>query len=121
MTEPFKPNISFEDFMKVDLRIAYIIQATPVEKTDKLMLLTVDLGSEQRQIVAGIKQHYEPQQLIGKSILIVANLEPRSLRGIESHGMLLAASFADPAVESGQSLSIIVPFLPLTVPGTAVH
>lgn len=93
MAEPIKPVITYEDFDKVDLRVATILEATPVPDTDKLMLLKVDLGFEQRQIVAGIKQHHAPETLIGKQIIVVANLAPRKMRGIESQGMLLAASF----------------------------
>jgi methionyl-tRNA synthetase len=88
-----KPTITYEDFDKVDLRVALILEATPIPDTDKLMKLKVDLGFEQREIVAGIKQFFTPETLVGRSIIIVANLAPRKMRGTESHGMLLAASF----------------------------
>ena len=87
-------NISFDDFKKVDLRVAQIKECEDVPGADRLYKLTIDVG-EERQIVAGIKLHYTKEELIGKKIVIVANLEPRTLRGITSHGMLLAASNED--------------------------
>ncbi|HZP03670.1 MAG TPA: methionine--tRNA ligase [Terracidiphilus sp.] len=84
--------ISIDDFAKADLRVAQILVAERVPKADKLLRLEVDLGYEKRQILAGIAQHYEPETLIGRKIVIVANLAPRKMRGLESNGMLLAAS-----------------------------
>ena len=81
-----------DDFAKVDLRVAQILVAERVPKADKLLRLEVDLGYEKRQILAGIAQYYEPEKLIGRKIVIVANLAPRKMRGLESNGMLLAAS-----------------------------
>jgi methionyl-tRNA synthetase len=89
--------IAIDDFAKVDLRVAQILVAERVPKADKLLRLEVDLGYEKRQILAGIAQHYEPEKLIGRKIVIVANLAPRKMRGLESNGMLLAASLADGA------------------------
>jgi methionyl-tRNA synthetase len=83
--------VSFDEFQKLDLRVGRIITAEPVPKTNKLLKLTVDLGQEQRTVVAGIAQSYRPEMLAGKNIIIVANLAPRTLRGIESQGMVLAA------------------------------
>ncbi len=85
-------HISIDDFIKVDLRVAQILVAERVPKADKLLRLEVDLGYEKRQILAGIAQYYEPEKLIGRKIVIVANLAPRKMRGLESNGMLLAAS-----------------------------
>jgi len=85
-------HISIDDFIKVDLRVAQIFVAERVPKADKLLRLEVDLGYEKRQILAGIAQYYEPEKLIGRKIVIVANLAPRKMRGLESNGMLLAAS-----------------------------
>ncbi len=85
-------HISIDDFAKVDLRVAQILVAERVPKADKLLRLEVDLGYEKRQILAGIAQYYEPEKLIGRKIVIVANLAPRKMRGLESNGMLLAAS-----------------------------
>ena len=85
-------HITIDDFVKVDLRVAQILVAERVPKADKLLRLEVDLGYEKRQILAGIAQYYEPEKLIGRKIVIVANLAPRKMRGLESNGMLLAAS-----------------------------
>jgi methionyl-tRNA synthetase len=90
-------HISIDDFAKVDLRVAQILVAERVPKADKLLRLEVDLGYEKRQILAGIAQYYEPEKLIGRKIVIVANLAPRKMRGLESNGMLLAASLDDGA------------------------
>jgi methionyl-tRNA synthetase len=90
-------HITIDDFIKVDLRVAQILVAERVPKADKLLRLEVDLGYEKRQILAGIAQYYEPEKLIGRKIVIVANLAPRKMRGLESNGMLLAASLPDGA------------------------
>ena len=87
-------NITFDDFVKVDLKVAEIKACEDIEGADKLYKLTIDMG-EERTIAAGIKQYYSKEELIGKKIAVVANLEPRKLRGIMSHGMLLAASSDD--------------------------
>ncbi len=84
--------ITIDDFKKVDLRVAKILEAEKVEGSDKLVKLQIDLGEEKRQIVAGIGVIYTPELLVGKEVIIVANLEPRKLMGLESNGMLLAAS-----------------------------
>jgi methionyl-tRNA synthetase len=84
--------IAIDDFAKIDLRVAQILVAERVPKADKLLRLEIDLGYEKRQILAGIAQHYDPEKLIGRKIIIVANLAPRKMRGLESNGMLLAAS-----------------------------
>ncbi|KAB2953015.1 methionine--tRNA ligase [Heliorestis acidaminivorans] len=90
--EPLKPEISIEDFAKLDLRLVEVLKAEKVPKTDKLLQLTVRLGDEIRTVVSGIALHYEPEQLIGKKVVLVANLKPAKLRGIVSQGMILAAS-----------------------------
>ena len=84
--------ISIEDFRKVELRVATIKSAEPHPNADKLLVLQVDLGDEQRQICAGIRGQYAPEDLLGKQIVVVANLETAKLRGLDSQGMLLAAS-----------------------------
>lgn len=95
-----KPEITFDDFAKVDLRIATIVSAEPHPNADRLLKLQLDDGSgTPRQICAGIKAQYSPDDLVGRSIVIVANLAPRKLRGEESRGMLLAASNADKGSE----------------------
>jgi methionyl-tRNA synthetase len=83
--------VSFEEFQKLDLRVGRIVTAEPVPKANKLLKLTVDIGQEQRTVLAGIAESYRPEMLVGKSIVLVANLAPRTLRGIESQGMILAA------------------------------
>lgn len=87
--------ITFEDFKKLDLRVGKIIDAVKVEGSDKLVQLKVDLGEEERQLVAGILTSYGIEDLPGRSIIVVANLEPRSIMGLESQGMLLAADGAE--------------------------
>jgi tRNA-binding protein len=84
--------ISIEDFRKVELRVATIKSAEPHPNADRLMVLQVDLGDQQRQICAGIRGQYAPEDLLGKQIVVVANLETAKLRGLDSEGMLLAAS-----------------------------
>ncbi|HSX10775.1 MAG TPA: methionine--tRNA ligase [Chlamydiales bacterium] len=89
--QPLKPSIVFDEFGKVDLRVAQIVEATKVPKSKKLLKLLVDLGFEKRTIVSGIALTYEPEQLIGRKVVIVANLAPATIMGIESQGMILAA------------------------------
>jgi methionyl-tRNA synthetase len=92
-----KQFITIDDFAKVELRVAQILVAERIPKADKLLRLEVDLGYEKRQILAGIAQYYEPEALVGRKIIIVANLAPRKMRGLMSNGMLLAASLEDGA------------------------
>lgn len=87
--------IGIEDFSKIDLRVVEILAAEPVPKTDKLMKIQVSLGDEERTVVSGIAKHYKPEDLISKHVVLVANLKPAKLRGVMSHGMLLAASKGD--------------------------
>lgn len=87
--------ITIDDFAKIDLRVATVVAAERVPKTDKLIKLQVKIGNEERTIVSGIAQHYEPENLIGKNVIVIANLKPAKLRGIESRGMVLAASDAE--------------------------
>ena len=88
--------INIEDFTRVELRVGEIKTAAPVPKADKLLCFTVDVGEPQpRQILAGIAQYYEPEKLIGRKVIVVTNLAPRKLRGLESQGMILAASIGE--------------------------
>lgn len=105
--------ISIEEFGRVDLRMVEITTAEKVEGADKLLKLTVSLGEEERQVVAGIAKHYEPESLLGKRVLFVANLKPVKLRGLRSEGMLLAA-----ADEQG-NLALITTERPIS-PGSKV-
>ena len=86
-----KPTISYDDFAKLDFRMGLILSAERVLKSDKLLRLQVDLGYEQRQILAGVAEHFEPEELVGRSVVAVANLAPRKMMGLESQGMLLMA------------------------------
>ena len=86
-----KPTIVYDDFAKLELRVGTILNAEKVEKADKLLKLLVDLGTDQRTIVSGIAQHFEPSTLVGRQVVVVANLAPRKMRGIESNGMILMA------------------------------
>ncbi|MCX7904119.1 MAG: methionine--tRNA ligase [Caloramator sp.] len=92
---PIKSEITIEDFDKVDLRVVKVLEAERIKGADKLLKLKVDLGGEERQIVSGIAKYYEPEKLIGKKVILVANLKPVKLRGVESFGMILAASTED--------------------------
>ena len=106
-----KPEIQYDDFAKIDLRVATITAAEAHPNADRLLKLQIDLGGEQRQICAGVKAFYEPETLVGKQIIVVANLAPRKIRGEESNGMLLAASAMD-----GEELKDVV----LLTPGKEV-
>lgn len=106
---PEVPEITIDDFMKVDLRVATVTACEPVPKANKLLKLQVDLGYEQRQVVSGIAEHYKPEELIGQKVIVVANLKPVKLRGELSQGMILAGSHegvltlatVDPKLENG--------------------
>jgi len=93
--DPDIPQISIDDFAKVELRVALVTECDFVKKSDKLLLLKLDLGYEQRQVVSGIRKWYSPDALIGRKVILVANLKPAMLRGIESQGMVLAADSGD--------------------------
>ncbi len=99
--------IALAEFQAVDLRIATITAAAAHPNADRLVVLTIDLGGERRQLVAGIRAHYAPEDLVGKQIVVVANLQPATLRGVESQGMLLAAS------DSEGRLALVVPEKPV--------
>jgi methionyl-tRNA synthetase len=106
--------ISIDDFMKVDLRVAKVLTAEKVANSRKLVKMTVDVGTEQRTLVAGIAEAYEPEQLVGRTIVMVVNLKPAKLMGIESNGMVLAAS-----PDGGQPT--LVTFAQEVAPGTRVR
>ncbi len=86
--------IQFDDFAKIELRVGLVLECSAHPNADKLLVLKVDLGTEQRQICAGLKTHYAPEQLVGQRIVVVANLAPRTMRGQISQGMMLAATDA---------------------------
>ncbi len=112
--QQLKPQIVFDDFAKIDLKVGTIISAKKVEKADKLLQLEIDLGFEKRTILSGIAGHFSPQEITGKQVVVVANLAPRKMRGIESNGMVLMAEdqdgklhFVKPenVIENGSSVS----------------
>ncbi|MDD3632476.1 MAG: methionine--tRNA ligase [Candidatus Cloacimonadaceae bacterium] len=109
---PIKEFISYDEFAKVDIRVATILSAQKVPKTDKLLHLKVDIGNEERELIAGIAEHYKPENLPGKQVLMLVNLEPRTIRGIKSQGMILA-------IESEDNLILVVPEK-YTPPGSVV-
>ena len=92
---PIKEEITIDDFAKLDFRVVKVLECEKVKKADKLLKLTVEIGGETRTVVSGIAKHYKPEDLVGKKVILVANLKPAKLRGIESHGMILAASSDD--------------------------
>ena len=94
--------ITIDDLKKIELKIGRVLSAEPIAGSEKLLKLQVDLGSEQRQILAGIAKHYQPTNLVGKQIVIIANLEPRSMMGFESQGLVLAAG-------DGEIVSLLTP------------
>jgi len=106
--------ISYDDFMKIELRVAKVVAAERVPKSNKLIRLQVDVGSEQRTVVAGIAEAYEPEALVGRSVVVVFNLKPAKLMGVESNGMVLAAS-----AEGGKPM--LVGFENPPEPGTRVR
>ena len=110
---PLDTRISIEDFLKIDLRVAKVLEAEKVPNSKKLMKLKIDLGSEQRTLVAGIAESYEAEQLVGRTVAIVANLKPAKLMGIESNGMILAAS-----ADGGKAT--LVAFEEAPAPGTRI-
>ena len=109
-----KPEIVFDDFAKIDLKVGTIVAAEKVEKADKLLKLAIDLGFETRTIVSGIALHFKPEDIVGKQVTVVCNLAPRKMRGIESNGMILMAEdaagklhFINPetAIDNGSGVS----------------
>lgn len=110
---PQKPNVSFDDFTKMDIRIGTIIEAEKVAKTQKLMRLTIDTGIDKRTVVSGIAEYYEPEKIIGQQVCILVNLEPRKIKGIDSQGMILMAEdangklcFASPVEKTGNGAGV---------------
>ena len=92
---PVKPEIQYDDFSKMDIRIATILEAENVPKSKKLLKLRIDIGSEQRTVLSGISEHFKAEEVVGKKVLYLANLAPRKMMGMESHGMILMAEDRD--------------------------
>lgn len=95
---PAPATITIDDFKKVQLRVAKVVEAKFHENANKLLVVKVDVGGEVRQIVSGIRTWYTPEQLVGKSVVVITNLQPAMIRGVESNGMLLAASSGDQVI-----------------------
>lgn len=112
-----KPIITYDDFAKLELRVATIIAAEPHPNADRLLKLQIDLGTEQRQICAGIKQYYDPTTLVGRQVVVVVNLQPRMIRGEVSNGMALAASVGQ--MGEIQDVVLLAPVKPVP-PGSSV-
>ncbi|MDP4151828.1 MAG: methionine--tRNA ligase [Bacillota bacterium] len=110
--QPKMPEITIDDFMNVELRAAKVISCEPVKKSDKLLCLQLDAGSEKRQVVSGIAQWYKPEDMIGKTVVLVANLKPAKLRGVESQGMILAS-------DDGKNVKVV--FLDGVEPGARIR
>ena len=107
---PIKPNVAFEDFEKLDIRVGHIKDCQKVKKSNKLLQFTIDDGSGvDRTILSGIAKFYEPEQLIGKDVLFVANFEPRKMMGIESQGMILSAVNFDGSLNVTTTLGEVMP------------
>ncbi|MCB0511798.1 MAG: methionine--tRNA ligase subunit beta, partial [Bacteroidetes bacterium] len=100
---PLKSEIQYDDFAKMDIRTGKILEAEKVPKADKLLKLIVDIGIEQRTIVSGIAEHFKPEAIVGQQVLVLVNLAPRKLRGIESNGMILMAEDADGKLHFAQA------------------
>ncbi len=111
--EPLKPQVTIDDFAKLDIRVGKVLQAEKVEKSDKLLKLIVDTGIDRRTILSGIARHYTPEDIVGKQVTLIANLAPRKMMGIESQGMILMAEDQD------GKLRLVIPSEPVS-PGSTV-
>ena len=112
--DPQKATATFDDFQKMDIRLGTILEAEKVKKADKLLQLLVDTGIDKRVIVSGIAEHYSPEEIIGKTVTVLMNLAPRTIKGIESQGMILMA-------ENGNNeLSFVSPEKPFEA-GCGIH
>lgn len=94
--------IEYDDFAKLDLRVGEVVEAEPVPKSSKLLRLQIDMGDHRRQVIAGIGEHYAAEELVGRRVVVLANLKPRKLFGLESQGMVLAA-------DDGRGLALLTP------------
>ncbi|HTE30078.1 MAG TPA: methionine--tRNA ligase subunit beta, partial [Chryseolinea sp.] len=106
---PLKNEITFEDFAKLDIRVAKVLEAEKMPKSNKLLKLKVDTGIDTRTILSGIAQHYSPEEMVGKQVTIIANLAPRKMMGIDSQGMILMAEDADGKLKLVQPNEIVSP------------
>jgi len=115
---PPKPPLKFDDFAKLDLRVARVLECREHPNADKLLVLKVDLGVEHRQICVGLKHHYNPHDLLGKLVVVVTNMEPRSMRGEPSQGLLLTAKEPQPGGGVMERIVIISPSAEVAVGST---
>ena len=106
---PIRPNIEFDDFLKLDIRVGTVLECTKVPKADKLLQFKIADGLENRTIVSGIAQHYKPEELVGKQVCFIANLPPRKLKGIVSEGMILSAENFDGSLSVVTTLREVKP------------
>ncbi|MEM0914263.1 MAG: methionine--tRNA ligase subunit beta [Planctomycetota bacterium] len=107
------PTITYDDFAKIDLRVATITAAEAHPNADRLLKLQIDVGGESRQICAGVRAYYDPEALVGQQIVVVANLTPRKIRGEESNGMLLAASVVPEGEDKPTDVVLLTPGKPV--------
>ena len=117
--QKIKPPIQFDDFMKIDIRVVEIVEAEDIPESEKLVKLILDLGEERRQVLAGIKKWFKPEELVGKRTVYLANLEPRKMMGMESQGMILAVSSSTD--ESDPDLPVLLVPEGEVNPGDMVH
>jgi len=103
--------VTYEEFQKLELKTGRVLAAEPVKKSNKLLKLQVDIGGEIRQIIAGVQQFYKPEELVGRDVVVITNLAPAKIFGVESNGMILAA---------GDSASLLTPLIPVE-PGTKIR
>jgi methionyl-tRNA synthetase len=106
---PVKPAISYDEFMKMDIRVGTILEAVKVPKADKLLQLLVDTGIDKRTVVSGIAEHFAPENIIGQQVSLLLNLEPRKIKGIESQGMILMAEDSDGKLKFVQPNEVVNP------------
>ena len=106
---PLKPEITFDDFAKLDIRVGTVLAAEKMEKSNKLLKLTIDTGVDKRTVLSGIAQHFSPEEMIGKQVTLIANLAPRKMMGIESQGMVLMAEDANGKLKLVQPSEVVFP------------
>lgn len=109
VVKPLKAQVTIDDFSKLDIRVGKVLAAEKMEKSDKLLKLTVDTGVDQRTVLSGIAKHYSPEEMVGKQVTLIANLAPRKMMGIESQGMILMAEDADGKLRLLQPNEVVNP------------
>ena len=107
--KPLKPEITIDDFSKLDIRVGKVLAAERMEKSNKLLKLTIDTGVDQRTVLSGIAQHYTPEEMVGKQVTLIANLAPRKMMGLESQGMVLMAEDSNGKLRLLQPNEVVTP------------